>query len=132
MKKFIFSMLLVLASFASAAAATVKASDYTLDPPYWWTGMACDTLQIMAYGPGIADAQLTMKPYDGVNVIETVALDSKDYLLVYLDINDNARPGQLEFKFKVGKNHSTRNSTSKHATVVRKIMPVLTHPTCCT
>ena len=37
-----------------------------------------------------------MKPYDGVNVIETVALDSKDYLLVYLDINDNARPGQLE------------------------------------
>ena len=103
MKKLIFSMLLVLAGFASAAAATVKASDYTLDPPYWWTGMACDTLQIMAYGPGIADAQLTMKPYDGVNVIETVALDSKDYLLVYLDINDNARPGQLEFKFKVGK-----------------------------
>lgn len=103
MKKLIFSMLLVLVGFASAAAATVKASDYTLDPPYWWTGMACDTLQIMAYGPGIADAQLTMKPYDGVNVIETVALDSKDYLLVYLDINDNARPGQLEFKFKVGK-----------------------------
>lgn len=76
-----------------------------IDPPYWWVGMANDTLQLMVNGPGIAEADFSIK-YPGVTLDRQIALDSKNYKFLYLTINPDAKPGQVKIEYKLnGKSH---------------------------
>lgn len=69
-----------------------------VEPPYWWTGMANDTLQIMVTGPGIAQSTAGIN-YPGVRLVEQVALDSPNYKLLYAVIGKNAQPGTFDISF---------------------------------
>ena len=102
MKKLIISLSL-LASLAATAAKPSSPQINSVEPPYWWTGMANDTLQIMLSGPRIGLTETSMKPYEGVSLIESVRLDSSNYLLLYLTVSDTAKPGVLDFTFSDGK-----------------------------
>lgn len=102
MKKLIISLSL-LASLAATAAKPSTPQINSVEPPYWWTGMANDTLQIMLSGPRIGLTETSMKPYEGVSLIESVRLDSPNYLLLYLTVSDTAKPGVLDFTFSDGK-----------------------------
>ena len=102
MKKLIISLSL-LASLAATAAKPSSPQINSVEPPYWWTGMANDTLQIMLSGPRIGLTETSMKPYEGVSLIESVKLDSPNYLLLYLTVSDTAKPGVLDFTFSDGK-----------------------------
>lgn len=73
-----------------------------IDPPYWWTGMKQDTLQLMVYGPGIAQANASVD-YPGVTLTSQTRLESPDYLLLYLKIGADARPGTMKIDFTQGK-----------------------------
>lgn len=77
-----------------------------IEPPFWWTGMACDTLQLMVYGHDIRDAKVSVD-YPGVTLIETVRPDSPNYLFLYLDIKDTALPGEIPIIFAQGKKSVT-------------------------
>lgn len=102
MKKLIISLSL-LASLAATAAKPSSPQINSVEPPYWWTGMANDTLQIMLSGPRIGLTETSMKPYEGVSLIESLRLDSPNYLLLYLTVSDTAKPGVLDFTFSDGK-----------------------------
>lgn len=102
MKKLIISLSL-LASLAATAAKPSSPQINSVEPPYWWTGMANDTLQIMLSGPRIGLTETSMKTYEGVSLIESVKLDSPNYLLLYLTVSDTAKPGVLDFTFSDGK-----------------------------
>lgn len=102
MKKLIISLSL-LASLAATAAKPSSPQINSVEPPYWWTGMANDTLQIMLSGPRIGLTETSMKPYEGVSLIESVRLDSPNYLLLYMTVSDTAKPGVLDFTFSDGK-----------------------------
>lgn len=102
MKKLIISLSL-LASLAATAAKPSSPQINSVEPPYWWTGMANDTLQIMLSGPRIGLTETSMKPYEGVSLIESVRLDSPNYLLLYLTVSDTVKPGVLDFTFSDGK-----------------------------
>lgn len=102
MKKLIISLSL-LASLAATAAKPSSPQINSVEPPYWWTGMTNDTLQIMLSGPRIGLTETSMKPYEGVSLIESVRLDSPNYLLLYLTVSDTAKPGVLDFTFSDGK-----------------------------
>ena len=65
-----------------------------IDPPFWFTGMKNASLQIMLYGEGVGNAVDVVTDYAGVKVDSVVSLDSKNYLLVYLDVAQ-AQPGEL-------------------------------------
>ena len=39
----------------------------SVEPPFWWTGRASATLQLMLSGPGIAAADFSLE-YPGVNI----------------------------------------------------------------
>ncbi len=79
-----------------------------IEPPYWWTGMKQDTLQLMVYGPKTADSSVSLQ-YPGVTLAETVHLENPDYLLLYLDIADTAKPGDIKITFSGKKGKSTVN-----------------------
>ena len=93
------SALIVMMACSNLCQAAAPKID-RIDPPHWWTGMASDTLQLMVYGPGIASATLTLPdPDNDVEIIETVAPGSPDYLIAYLKVGRDARPGLLNLDF---------------------------------
>lgn len=88
---------------APAAAVAVKAPVVEkVEPPCWWTGMACDTLQLMVYGPDIRDCDVSLD-YPGVRIDTVVRPDSPDYQFIYLIVGDDACPGHLDLVFSKGK-----------------------------
>ena len=103
LRKILIFTMLFLTLGISASEAKKKADNYRLDPPNWWTGMANDTLQIMVYGPDIADAHVTLEPYAGVKLADAVPLDSKNYKFLYLTIGKEAAAGLLDLTFTLGK-----------------------------
>ncbi len=92
--------------FLAAAAAASTPMVQNVEPPYWWTGMRNDTLQLMVTGPGVADAAVRAS-YPGVTLLEDVRLDSPDYKFLYFKISPEAQPGEMPIHFKLGKQEQT-------------------------
>ena len=90
--------LLLLLGFQALAVEVRR-----MDPPFWYTGMKNHEVQIMFYGPGIAQADVSLEPYPGVAVKETACVQNPNYLFVYLDVAPEAKPGMLQFTFKEGR-----------------------------
>ncbi len=106
MKHFISLALASAVAFSAMAAKTAKPKIDRIDPPYWWTGMANDTLQLMVMGPDIRDAQLSLD-YPGVEIADVARLDSPNYMWIYLVVGDEAQPGTVDLKFANGKKVTT-------------------------
>ena len=73
-----------------------------IDPPFWYTGMQNPELQLMVYGEGIGDARVAVD-YPGVSVSSIVKLESNNYLLVYLNLDKDVKPGKMQLTFSQGK-----------------------------
>lgn len=104
MKRFL-SISLGLLSGLSAALGAKGPEVTNVEPPYWWTGMKNDTLQVMLTGPGIASANASVN-YKGVRLAEQVNLDSPDYKLLYFVIGKETVPGTMEITLTNGKKRS--------------------------
>lgn len=63
-----------------------------IDPPCWYVGMKNPSLQVMLYGEGVANATDVVVEDAAIEVDSVVRLDSKNYLLVYLNVA-KAQPG---------------------------------------
>ena len=74
-----------------------------MEPSFWWTGMKNPELQIMLYGKDIAKSKVQLD-YDGVRIKEVVQVENPNYLFVYLELRDNARPGIMQIELTEGKN----------------------------
>ncbi len=85
MKRLIACLIVLLtASFGSVLPAHSQ-SVSRVDPTDWFVGMKDSSLQLMIYGEGVGDASIKVD-YPGVKVDSIVRLDSKSYLLVYLNV----------------------------------------------
>jgi len=87
--KIIKTLLIVLAPICTLAQEIDR-----VEPPFWWVDMQNTELQVMLHGEDIA----ILKPvinYDGVTIKRTVALESPNYLFLYLEIGKNTIPGNF-------------------------------------
>ena len=75
----------------------ISAKGITAEPAFWWSGMKNPELQLMVYGENIASFRPSVS-YPGVKLKSSVALESPNYLLVYLDV-ENAQPGSFDITF---------------------------------
>lgn len=98
MKKLLFILGSFLLSLNTYAAMNVN----KIDPPFWYAGMKNPELQLMVYGEGIGDASVSVN-YPGVSLSSTVKLESNNYLLVYLHLDKEVKPGKLPLTFTIGK-----------------------------
>ena len=106
MKRLALISAAMLASVASMFGAK-KAPMYTnVEPPYWWVGMANDTLQLMITGPDIASAEATIA-YPGVSIASEPTLDSPNYKMLYLTIAPDTRPGTVDIRLKLNGRKAT-------------------------
>ena len=77
-----------------------------VEPPYWWVGMANDTLQVMLTGPDIAQASAEVD-YSGVKLDRQISLDSPNYKLLYFTIAPDAKPGKMPIRLNLnGRKHT--------------------------
>lgn len=79
------------------ASSTLSADNLRIEPTFWWSGMKNPELQLMVYGKDIAGYLPSVK-YPGVQLKSSVALESPNYLLIYLDV-ENAKPGRFDITF---------------------------------
>lgn len=91
-------MSVVLGSPAAfAAPPTVDA----VEPPHWWTGFATPQLQVLAYGPGIAQARVTVQG-QGLVLERVQRTDSPDHLFLHLRVAPGATAGPRTLVFERG------------------------------
>lgn len=98
----------LLATFAAHAAVNID----RVEPTNWYAGMKNPSLQLMVYGKGIKQANVSTD-YAGVKVDSVVRLDSPDYLLVYLNLQ-GAQPGTMKLNFEQGGKKKQVNYEIKH------------------
>ena len=78
-----------------------------IEPTDWFVGMKNPMVQLMVYGQGIRDVETVTTDYPGVSIDSLVRLDSPNYLLVYLNLQ-NAQPGTMTLNFKAKKPKSLK------------------------
>jgi len=69
-----------------------------VEPPFWWTGMADNTLQIMVYGRSVASTKPQIN-YPGVEITQIHRTGNPNYLFIDLTISPDALPGQFPISF---------------------------------
>ena len=100
---FVAAALVVGTGMAARKAPLVDA----IDPTYWWTGMANDTLQLFIYGNNVKNAEISVSN-PGVKIAGIADLDgSPDYKVVYLTIDKDVIPGNIKLDFTKGKQKQT-------------------------
>ena len=90
--------LISAALLAASSLFAAKGPQVTnVEPPYWWVGMANDTLQVMLTGPDVAKADASVD-YPGVKLVENISLDSPNYKFLYFTIAPSTTPGTMQIK----------------------------------
>lgn len=93
-----FLLLTALVAINLTVMAATKTVIQRIDPTDWYVGMKNPSLQLMVYGKGVAALRQVTTDYPGVTVDSVVALDSPNYLLVYLNLS-GAQPGTMTLSF---------------------------------
>ncbi len=110
-------MLLICAAMSSGGMAAVSVDK--IDPPYWWTGMHDNTLQLQIHGQDIKNCEFSTD-YPGVTVDSVVRLDGSDnWQYVYLTIGRDARPGKMRLQWKAGDKTISRDFELKERREMR-------------
>ncbi|MBO7109403.1 MAG: glycoside hydrolase family 13 protein [Prevotella sp.] len=99
MKQLFLSLLLLMSATTLCAAKAKKPAIDRIEPAFWYAGMKNPQVQLMVYGPGVAQVNSVTTDYPGVRVDSVVALDSPNYLFVYLNVRE-AQPGTMTLNFK--------------------------------
>lgn len=113
MNRFIVT-LMILFCWASSEAQQIE----KIEPLFWWSDMKNPELQLMVYGKDIAGYKPTIN-YPGVILKSSVAFESPNYLMIYLDVS-KAKAGMFDIVFTNDKKKFTysyelkqrRNSTT--------------------
>lgn len=102
-----FSLLAAALMAGASLFGAKKAPMVTnVEPPYWWVGMANDTLQVMLTGPDIAQASAEVD-YSGVKLDRQVSFDSPNYKLLYFTIAPDTKPGKMPIRLNLdGRKHT--------------------------
>lgn len=66
-----------------------------VDPPFWWTEMPVNELQLQLYGDELGHYRASVD-YPGVKITKQLAVDSPNYLFLYFEISDDVRAGNMD------------------------------------
>ncbi len=95
------NLLLFIILWSLSFNLPAQKSPTRVEPPFWWSGMHHNELQILVYGPNITQTNVLIN-YPGVTLREVVRVKSPNYLFLYLSI-DGALPGTFNIDFTSGR-----------------------------
>ncbi|MGD1846308.1 MAG: glycoside hydrolase family 13 protein [Salibacteraceae bacterium] len=102
----IFSLLCALFAFNTAFAGSIKID--RVDPPNWWVGMPGDSVTLLIHGEGVGAAAVSLK-HDGVSIRNRTTTENPNYLLLTLNVAPKAAAGEVELRFKNGRDKGKFN-----------------------
>ena len=73
---------------------TAHAQVERIDPPFWWTQMPVTEMQIQLYGKELGNYRATIDVPE-VEIVRQVAVDSPNYLFLYLKIAPSVEAGTI-------------------------------------
>lgn len=97
MKKVLPLLAITLFSFSS-----VSAQVDIVEPPFWWTDMPVQELQIQLYGENLGQYRAEIE-YPGVEITSQLAVDSPNYLFLYLEVSPEAEAGEINIQLINGR-----------------------------
>jgi neopullulanase len=97
MKKLFFLLTLIFISVFANCQVNID----HIEPPFWWTGMKENKVQLMIHGNNISNLQAVTKA-KGVSVSKVYGA-GKDYLFVDLMVGGAANPGIVKIYFRLEK-----------------------------
>jgi hypothetical protein len=83
MKYFNLNWLLLFIIYTTPASSKNSYQIDHLEPPFWWAGMADNTLQLMVHGKNIADLEPELY-YPGIVINQVHRSDNPNYLFIDL------------------------------------------------
>lgn len=89
------ALLLLLVSSLSAQ------TDLRVEPPFWYTQMQSNQLQLMIHGANIGRFQASVD-HPGIKITKQITGDSPNYRFVYLQIDPDVKPGSFSLSLKNG------------------------------
>ena len=101
-KKFFLSprLLFLAIMFLSLNFSFAGKSDLIkVEPPFWWTGMEVQELQLLVYGNNISENTVEIN-YPGVKFSEVIKTENPNYLFLNLMISRKAKTGKFQIIFK--------------------------------
>ncbi|MEX0845093.1 MAG: glycoside hydrolase family 13 protein [Balneolaceae bacterium] len=107
MKK-LLSLAFVLFLLTPALQAQTPNEIQVIDPPFWWTEMPVNELQLQLYGENLGHYEATVD-YSGVKINRQITVDSPNYLFLYFNISDEAKAGEMEIVLTRDENEITFN-----------------------
>lgn len=93
------NLLLLLTLILTIPAQGQEPNIQRLDPPYWWTGMNTNQIDIVVYGEGISGSRVSVE-YDGVMFDGATQVENPNYLFLSLTISNQAVPGLIPITFE--------------------------------
>ena len=97
MKK-VTTLFLFLITISTSLFAQIE----RMEPPNWWTDMPVNEVQLMLYGEDLGLYRATLD-YPGVSITKQLAVDSPNYLVIYLSVDEDVEAGTLNFNLKKGR-----------------------------
>lgn len=70
-----------------------------VEPPFWWTDMNNQDLQVLVYGTDIGFTEPIID-YPGLVLLETQRVENPNYMFINLRINETCLPGRFTISFK--------------------------------
>jgi len=87
-----------------------------IEPPNWWVGMKCDTVQIMVYGKNLKDVEIY--PQHGpIEVINVHKAQSPNYLFVDLFISPEIK---TNYNFEIGFSKGNKDTVISYPILSRE------------
>ncbi len=103
LKAYLVAFIIMVLPFLSLA------QDIRVEPPFWWTGMKNNELQLMVHAENIASTQPVIGK-EGVEIKDLITTDNPNYLFVDLRIKGSAELGTFDIVFmEEGKTRFTYN-----------------------
>ena len=87
-----------LFSLIFSASLVFASPPERVEPPFWWTEMKTQNLQILVYGKNVSAYQPSVQ-YDGITIDKTVLVENPNYLFLYVTIHETTKPGKIPIEF---------------------------------
>lgn len=98
----ILTLIVLFALIANTSAMGQNKAITRVEPLNWWVGMTNPNLQVMVYGPKVANHNVSVN-YPGVELKQVIKVANPNYLFLDLVINKNTQPGTFNIVFTSGK-----------------------------
>lgn len=95
MKHFLFVSILFFVVRLGAQGIEVS----RIDPPFWFTDMKTNKVELMVYGPNVALCEVTASKESPIKVLKVNKVDNPNYLFVEVHVTSAAKAGKYNLTF---------------------------------